>query len=493
MPGSSASDALAIFRAALHRVDPEPMVSSALHIEKTGGGAELVVQADGPRSPCHLPLMPGGRILAIAFGKAAGPMECGLESVLGPWLDAAIAVEPRDYKGKEPVRANILRGSHPLPDRSSCAAGFAVLNFVHSARLGPDDIVIVLISGGASALLCAPAAGLSPDDISRTTRLLLESGAAITEVNCVRKHLSAIKGGRLAAALAPAHVVSLILSDVMGDDAASIASGPTAPDPDTFADALAIVRRAGIEDRLPGAVIQHLTKAAAASGATAAQIGTAALASKTAGPADMADTPKPGSAIFNTVDNIIIGSNRIALEAGLKEARRLGYNSVLYSDRVTGEARDAALSYLKIAADIRSGSGSAARPACIVGGGETTVTIRGRGRGGRNQEMALAFLNAARAARTVASAAQPLGGPPLGGMDGLCFFSAGTDGIDGPTDAAGAVADADCLARAAGLGLDASAFLADNDSYHFFEKTGSLVKTGPTGTNVCDMQVLIVR
>lgn len=487
------ADALAVFRAAIASVDPEPLVRRAVSLERRPDGSVLLVRTG--QEVRRFPLARDSRVCSLAFGKASAAMECGLEAALGERLAGGLVIAPAGRPGRAPARARLLRGDHPLPGPGSEAAARAVLAFGPGQvpALSADDIVLVLISGGASALLCAPAPGLSLDDAVKTTELLLGSGAAIGEINCVRKHLSAIKGGRLAAALAPARVVSLILSDVIGDDTASIASGPTAPDSGSYADSLAVLRRWGLVERVPGAVRAHLEEGAAGR---------------------LEETPKPGSTLFNSVVNILIGTNSIALDAGRREAERLGYGSAILSSSIDGPADKAALRYLECGRRTAEGLGDLRPPVCLIGGGETTVAVHGGGRGGRNQEMALAFLKAAFFSLFPLDPGQS--GALHQGAGGLetgspsprtalrngaaavpadkhfCFLSAGSDGIDGPTDAAGAFADAETAARASALKLRPETFLADNDSYHFFEKTGGLVKTGLTGTNVCDIQILLV-
>ncbi len=308
------------------------------------------------------------------------------------------------------------------------------------ARAGPDDLVICLISGGASALLPLPAPSITLAQKQKITRSLLACGASIHEINCVRKHISAIKGGQLARLAYPATLLTLILSDVVGDDLDVIGSGPTVPDRSTIADARAILSKYGIPNKL-----------------------------------HMEETPKPGDKVFQKTRNAIVGSNALAVDAAATEARRLGFNTLVLSTSLVGEAREVARVHAAIAREIQVAGRPVKVPACMISGGETTVTIRGQGLGGRNQEFALA------AAIDIA------------GIGGTVILSAGTDGTDGPTDAAGAIADGATLARAQALGLDASACLTNNDSYHFFQATGDLIKTGPTGTNVADIQLILVR
>ena len=472
-------DAEAIFRAALDRVEPARMVRRALSLEEGQGGASLVARTGLEEASYRLADF--DRITCLAFGKAAAPMARGLEEALaaleaggpGPARTAAARADARPKApapawpvfaggvaaakkghGGSLAKVRLVEAGHPVPDESSVAAARALLEA--GSGLTERDLVVVLVSGGGSAILCAPAEGLSLADKAETTRLLLASGATIQEANCVRKHLSAVKGGRLAAALAPASVLALVLSDVVGDDLDAIASGPTVPDPTSFADALAVARRRGIVDRLPPPVRARLEAGAAGR---------------------IPDTPKPGDPAFARTRTLLVGTNRLALMAAEEKARELGYATLALSSRVTGEAREAALFYLGIGKDLAASGFPLKRPACLLAGGETTVTLRGKGRGGRNQEMALAFLAA-------------LGRAPKD-SGGLLFLAASTDGNDGPTDAAGAFASLGLLEAAREAGLDPEAYLAENDSYAFYERLGGLLKTGPTNTNVCDLQLIL--
>jgi len=456
------AEAEAIFRAALARVEPAAMVRKAVGVEGPAGAEELVVRTE--LDEARYPLADFDRVLVAGFGKAGASMARGLEEALGDRISGGVVVVKRGHLDAV-SRVRLVEASHPVPDASSAAAAAELLALARGAD--QRCLVLVLVSGGGSALLCAPAEGISLADKAVVTSLLLGSGATIQEVNCVRKHLSAVKGGRLAAAFAPATVVSLILSDVIGDDLDAIASGPTAPDPTTWADAAAVIERRGIGASLPPAVAELLARGRA---------GTQGFAGASGGGA-LRDTPKPGDPIFARVRNILIGTNRLALMAAEAKARELGYEARILDAGLVGEAREAALGIL--AAGRAAAAGGAGRaPACLLFGGETTVTLRGKGKGGRNQELALAFL-----------AALAREG---GGAEGLCLLAASTDGSDGPTDAAGAFADASLLEAARAAGLEPEAYLADNDSYSFFDRIGGLLRTGPTNTNVCDLQLLVV-
>ncbi|MCK5352114.1 glycerate kinase, partial [bacterium] len=349
-------------------------------------------------------------------------------------------------------RIEILEGGHPVPDESGLGGACRIADLLDDA--GEGDLVICLLSGGGSALIPSPEPPVTLWDKQVTTDLLLKSGAEIGEINCVRKHLSRLKGGGLARLAFPARVLSLILSDVVADPLDVIASGPTVGDPTTFGDALAVLDRFGLAGRVPEAVLTRITQGAEGK---------------------HPETPKPGDPELKDVMNLLVGTNAIAVEAAAKKAEELGYNTTVLSTIITGETRDAAESHAEVAREIAQQDPPAARPACVLSGGETTVTIKGEGKGGRNQEFALASAI---------------------GIDGLpctVILSGGTDGTDGPTEAAGAMADGTTVSRARDAGLDPAAFLENNDSYHFFRKLGDLLITGPTLTNVMDLRIIIVR
>ena len=389
------------------------------------------------------------RVLVVGAGKAAAAMAAALHSILGDRLNGGLAVTKHGhaFAGAGPVE--LVEAGHPLPDEAGAAAAqrMAAMLAGGSGR----DLVVAIISGGGSALLALPAAGISLADLQATTDLLLRSGAPIGEVNAVRKHLSQVKGGGLARLAAPNPVIGLILSDVVGDPLDAIASGPTAPDSTTFADAWAVLERYELTGQVPRPVRERLL--AGAQGA-------------------LPETPKPGDPLFERVHNIVVGSNRLAAEAAVEEAGRQGLNALLLSTFVEGEARQVARVAAALAREMASFDRPAARPACLVWGGETTVTVRGGGQGGRNQELALA-------------AALALDGTP-----GVLLAALATDGADGPTGAAGAVATGETVARARAMGLDPAAHLADNDAYPFFYALDDLIQTGPTGTNVNDLLFL---
>jgi glycerate 2-kinase len=384
----------------------------------------------------------------VAVGKAAVPMARAAERVLGSRLEGGIVVAPAPGEGLR--RAQLRLASHPLPDARGEDAAREVETLARS--LGEDDRLLLLLSGGASALLPAPAASLALEDKVRTTDLLLRAGASIHELNAVRKHLSRLKGGGLARAAAPARVLVLVLSDVVGDDPSTIASGPAAPDPTTYRDALAVLRTRGVLADAPPAVVRHLE----------------------AGVRDqIAETPKPGDALFARVRTRIVGSNRLSVQAAAREARRLGFRPVVLTSRLEGEAREAARFLVAVLSGCVHDGSPARPPVCLVAGGETTVTVRGGGRGGRNQELAVA-------------AVEPLAALPVPAV----LASLATDGADGKSDAAGGAVDDRTLERARTLGLaPPNAFLVENDSESFLGPLGDLIVTGPTGTNVMDIVI----
>jgi len=390
------------------------------------------------------------RIFVLGAGKASAAMAHAAEKALGRRIEAGL-INTKDGHLARLRRIELHECAHPVPDQRGVEGAARIAALAAAAQAG--DLVLCLISGGGSALLPLPAEGLTLAEKQETTRLLLACGATIHEINAVRKHLSAIKGGQLARLAAPAHVVSLLLSDVIGDPLDVIASGPTAPDASTFASAWAVIERYQLAERIPAAVRARL------------QLGLRG---------EIADTPKPGDACFAHTRNLIVGSNRLAVDAAARQARELGYRPLVLSTTIEGETRDVAAMHAAIAREARLSGRPARAPLCLISGGETTVTLRGNGLGGRNQEFALAAALA------------------LQGLPDVLAFSAGTDGTDGPTDAAGAQADGETVARAARLGLSAAAFLAANDSYHFFEPLKDLILTGPTGTNVMDVRLLLL-
>jgi len=443
-----ACDARTIFSAALERVDPVHMLARTVRLR----GERLCIETETETREFDLTTF--DRIVAFGAGKASARMALGLEAILGDRLHRGVVVVKTGHVERL-SRIELLEASHPVPDGSSVAAAQALLAL--GGEADERTLFLGLTSGGGSALLCAPGPGLSLEDKRETTKVLLACGASIREVNCVRKHLSAIKGGGLAAALAPGTVVNLILSDVIGDDLSAIASGITAPDPTRYEDALALLARYRVLDQIPASVRRALEEGQAGR---------------------RPETPKAGDPHFQRTHNLILGSNHQAVLAARTRARELGYATLALTSRLEGEAREAGRFLMAIAEDMRDRRLPLEAPACLLCGGETTVTLRGDGKGGRNQEMALAAL-----ARVEQEPER---------MAGITFLSAGTDGNDGPTDAAGAFASSELLARAASRGLSAARFLERNDSYAYFREIDGLLVTGPTNTNVCDIQIVLV-
>ena len=390
------------------------------------------------------------RVFVVGAGKGSPSMAAALEAILGDRISAGAVITKSGYV--EPLqKITLIEAGHPLPDAAGVEGARRIAGIAGEA--GANDLVVVVISGGGSSLLPLPADGIALPEKVATTDLLLRSGATITEVNAVRKHLSRIKGGQLARLAAPARLVTLILSDVLGNPLDAIASGPTVPDPTTFADALAVVDRYALRGALPASVRSYLER-----GVTGAE----------------PETPKPGEPIFARTQTVVVGDIDLAAGAAAERAEALGYRTRLCGTDVQGEAREVGARLGMMVRQARTGDSPATRPLCLVMGGETTVTVRGQGRGGRNQEVALG------AAEAVAGLSQAL----------VAAF--GTDGTDGPTDAAGAVVDGGTLAHARARGLDPAAALANNDAYAFFEALDDLIITGPTNTNVNDLWLGLV-
>lgn len=411
--------------------------------------AALAAAEPGRALAGRAPAQPPGRTVVVGAGKAAAAMARAFETQWPGRLEGLVLT--RYGHAVSCDRIEIVEASHPVPDAAGERAAQRILALAHG--LGPDDQLVFLASGGGSALLTLPAPGLALADKQAVTRALLRSGATITEINTVRKHLSAIKGGRLAAAAAPARVVTLAISDVPGDDPAVIASGPTVPDPTTFADARAVLEKYGIDE--PAAVLAHLA-------------------------AQDRETPKPDDPIFQRTRFELIASPQELLRAAAAAGLRQNITPIVLSDRVEGEARDVALVHAAIARQLRAGEfrigdRAVALPAVLLSGGETTVTVKGKGRGGRNVEFLLALAVA------------------LDGAEGISALACDTDEIDGTEDNAGAIVYPDSVARAAACGVRAAAALAENDGYGFFATLGDLVVTGPTLTNVNDFRAILVR
>ena len=397
----------------------------------------------------HLPRLEDtktGRLIVVGAGKAAAAMASAVENHYGRDLNGLVITRYGHSLANYCGGIDVVEAAHPVPDAAGRDAAQAILEMVTGS--GPDDLVLCLISGGGSALLNLPLPGLDLQHKQELNAAMLKSGATISEMNCVRKHLSAIKGGRLAAAAYPARVLTLAISDVPGDDPAVIASGPTVADPTTQADARAVLEKYGIAAAAPVAAI---------------------LADESC------ETPKPGDARLGNAQTVLIATPQMALEAAAAVARKAGVTPLILGDSIEGEAREAATVFAGIARQVALHGQPAGAPCVLLSGGETTVSVRGRGRGGRNAEFQLALALA------------------LGGLDGVSAIACDTDGIDGSEDNAGCVISPDTLARAQARGLNAAVALIDNDAYGFFAALDDLVMTGPTLTNVNDFRAILVQ
>jgi glycerate 2-kinase len=436
-------DAARIWTAALDAVNAEVAVRK--HVKRRGN--DLLVNRR------VYDLAKFNRVWVLGAGKAAAPMGRALEKVLGHHLTGGILVTKYGH-GLPLEMTELLEAGHPFPDANGVAAGVRIRNLAET-QVGRDDLVFCLLSGGGSALLVAPAGGITLEDKLACTQSLMNAGANIHELNVVRKHLSDLKGGGLARCLGGIPVVSLILSDVVGNELHTIASGPLVPDPTTFRDCQAILRRLRVTGQIPPSIRRRLE---------------AGVAGK------IPETPKPGDPIFRTIHNVIVGSNAQACASAVRQARRLGYRGMVLTSRLEGDTGETARLHVSIAQEIVFEGRPLRRPACLVSGGETTVEVTGRGKGGRNQEF---VLHCAR---------------PLGHLPSPCVVaSLGTDGTDGPTDAAGAVADNSTLSRSLKFGAHfLTESLDNNDSYHFFERLNDLILTGPTRTNVMDLHIVLL-
>lgn len=433
-------DAARIFYGGLAAVEPKAAVKRFCRLD----GDHLKIGDN------TYPVSGTENIILIGSGKASAPMAAAMEDILGDRITGGV-INVKYGHVDQLRRIDLIEAGHPVPDENGVSGAQRMLDL--AAGAGENDLVICLMSGGGSALLPLPAPGITLKDKQETTQVLLACGATIHEINAIRKHLSRVKGGQLAKAAYPATLVSLMLSDVVGDDLDVIGSGPTVPDSSTFADCMAIFSRYGILSQLPTSVVDYI-----ASGITG----------------NIPETPKQGDRVFAKTQNLVIGSNIEAIIAAEQTARQQGYNTLILSSMIEGETRDVARVHAAMAKEVLSTNHPLPRPACLLSGGETTVSITGKGLGGRNQEFVLA------AAMDIA------------GLHEVVVLSAGTDGNDGPTDAAGAIADPHTLQRARRLDLDPADFLSRNDSYHFFEPLGDLLITGPTNTNVMDLRILLV-
>jgi len=433
-------DVLAAMNEALVAADPVRIIRKQLRLNK----ATLLV--DG----LQFPLKDFQRIFVIGGGKASGHMAEEVERLLGKWITRGLVIIPGYLLPKPRGRRIRYRlATHPIPTRKGMNASLAMLRLVEN--ISRDDLVIVLLSGGGSALMPLPVAGINLNDEARVTSLLLKSGANIEEINTVRKHLSQVRGGRLAEQLYPATVLSLIISDVVGDKIDAIASGPTVPDPTTYHDAEQVLKRYDLWSQIPKNARKVITQGLSGS---------------------IPETPKRKSKVFRRVHNLIVGNNRASCLAAASAMSKAGYRTQILSIQITGEAREVGQIFGSIARGIRENGLPYHSPAALIAGGETTVTVRGKGKGGRNQELALAAAMKIR------------------GSEGVVVGAFSTDGIEGRTDAAGAVADGSTINRGLRLGMDPEEFLRKNNSYHYFSRLKDLVVTGPTGANVNDIAIL---
>jgi glycerate 2-kinase len=420
--------ARAVFDAALQAADVHPLVARALASVR----------------------LPTGRVVVTGAGKASGAMAVAAEAALGDRIADGLVVVKDGYRAPT-RRIRLVEAGHPVPDARGEAAAREICTLAEATR--PEDLLLVLVSGGGSALTPAPVPPITLGDKQAMTRLLLAAGANINQLNAVRKHCSLLKGGQLARAAAPARLLALLLSDVIGDPLDVIASGPTAPDASTFGDALEILDRFDLRARTPASILERLERGRRG---------------------EIPETPKPDDPVFRAVTNTVIGNNFLVVNAAAARARAIEYTPHVVTRALEGETREVARALVGLARQIREGRGPVPPPACVIAGGETTVTVRGEGLGGRCQEFALAAAL------------------ELEGVDGVVVLAAGTDGTDGPTDAAGAIADGMTVVRARQHGHDPRHRLDDNDSNPVFAALGDLVVTGPTNTNLLDLYLVMV-
>lgn len=440
------SEAEEIFRHCLRAVDPFEAVKSFIHVE-----ADRLIPGTKGHPKTELNLTEFDRISLVGAGKATAPMARAIEDLLGERIQKGIINVKYGFT-EDLAFTEVIEAGHPVPDENGEKGTQKILDLLYGAD--EKDLIFSVISGGGSALLPHPGENMTLSEKQEITRQLLACGASIDEINAVRKHIASSKGGQMARAAFPATIVNLMLSDVVGDKMDVIASGPFVPDSSTFKDVEAIFRKYDLED-VPASIREHLK---------------AGLEGR------IPETPKEGDAIFDRVFNFIVGSNIMALETASEKAKELGYETLILSSMVEGETREVALVHTAIAKEIVKTSRPIPPPACIISGGETTVTIRGDGLGGRNQEFGLA------------ASLDLVGLPPR-----VIVLCGGTDGNDGPTDAAGAVVDPFTVTRGREAGMEAADYLKNNDAYHFLGKTQDLLITGPTNTNVMDVRLVLVK
>jgi hydroxypyruvate reductase len=433
-------DAEVIFRAGIHAVDSKNAVTKFLNRDDR----MLTVEN------FSYDLLDFEKVYVVGAGKASAAMAQAIEEILGERIEAGIINVK--YGHTLPLDVITLNEvGHPVPDEAGLRGAKQIVKFLE--KTSEKDLVLCLISGGGSALMPYPVEGITLDEKRQLTQILLDCGATIKEMNVLRKHVSRVKGGKLARLAYPATLVTLILSDVIGDDLESIASGPTVPDRSTYSDCLRILEKYSVEDKIPRSILDHFKKGIQGF---------------------IEETPKVGDPSFIKTQNVIVASNTLALQAAKRKSDELGYNGLILSSSIEGETKDVAHDHAAIAREILTTDLPVSKPACVISGGETTVTIRGKGKGGRNQEFVLAAAIA------------------IEGLETVVVLSGGTDGTDGPTDATGAFADGTTVSRAMNQGLNAHEYLLNNDSYSFFNPLGDLLKTGPTFTNVMDLRLIMV-
>ncbi len=448
-------DLKSIFKAGVKRVDPYQLIKNGVEIQEN----RLFISLNESRESVDLSKF--DQIFVIGFGKATAKMAKAMEEILGERITEGIISVKVGHT--EPLATiQTIEAGHPVPDGNGLKAAKTIVDM--ASRADEKTLVLTLISGGGSALIPYPWQGADEDELDslplsekqQVTRLLLRCGATISEINTVRKHLSRIKGGRLAEFLFPAVSINLILSDVVGDRLDVIASGTTSPDISTFRDMQAVFAKYGLTNQIPDIVLKIMQ------GGLKKQI---------------PETPKPGNKVFRNVSNLLIGTNLTALMAAKQKAELLGYRTQILNSQLVGEAREVGRELFEAA--LKNQNPPQEKPLCLLFGGETTVTIKGDGKGGRNQEMALSFLS-------------EMANSPSA-VDNISFLSGGTDGNDGPTDAAGAFANVKQLERVRKKEISIKAYLNNNDAYHFFDAIDGLLKTGPTNTNVCDIQIILIH
>jgi len=437
--------AKAIFLKAISAVDPYQRLKTIVHIDRN----RLIIEGED-NSEKVFNLNDFDKVFLIGTGKASSSMARAIEEIFEDRITKGLITTK--YGHGLPLKyTEIIEAGHPLPDEKGMEGAHMIKDLLKTT--GPKDLVLFLISGGGSSLLPIPSNGITLEEKQGLTQLLLNCGADIKEINTIRKHISQIKGGWLARWAFPSTVITFILSDVVGDPLDSIASGPTVADPTTFHDAWEILKKYHLLKEIAPSIHQHLMRGKEGK---------------------VEETPKLGDPVFEKVHNLLVASNIIALSAAEKEAKSCGFNTLVLSSSIVGETREAACFHGALVREVFASGHPIPKPACILSGGETTVTIKGEGKGGRNQEFVLS------------------GAFEINGMEKTVLLSGGTDGTDGPTDAAGAIADHTTITRAKEMGLNPMKYLENNDSYHFFKNLGDLLITGPTRTNVMDVRIILI-